>query len=112
MSIAALAIIIHNSIVNGFNLFDFVPQVYLYALLISVFATIIPSYLIVEGIRIVGASNSSIIGSVGPISTIILAIIFLGEKISLVQGLGSIIVIVGVILVIVNKEPPAPSKSI
>ena len=112
MSIAALAIIIHNSIVNGFNLFDFVPQVYLYALLISVFATIIPSFLIVEGIRIVGASNSSIIGSVGPISTIILAIIFLGEKISLVQGLGSIIVIVGVILVIVNKEPPAPSKSI
>ncbi len=104
MSIAAFAIIIHNSIVNGFNLMEFVPQVYVYALMISIFSTIIPSYLIVEGIRRVGASNSSIIGSIGPISTIILAIVFLDEKISLIQGLGSVVVIIGVILVIVNKE--------
>lgn len=111
MSIAAFAIIIHNCIVNGFNLFDFVPQVYVYALMISVISTIIPSYLIVEGIRRVGASNSSIIGSIGPISTIILAIIFLDEKISLIQGLGSLVVILGVILVIVYKEPSSDSVS-
>ncbi len=104
MSIAALAIIIHNSIVNGFNLFDFLPQVYFYALLISVIGTIIPSYLIVEGIRRIGANNSSIIGSIGPVSTITLAIIFLDEKISLIQGVGSLIVIVGVLVIMVSKQ--------
>ena len=105
MAIAGLAIILHNSLINGFNLFDFVPGVYIYAFLISIIGTVIPSYLIVEGIRRIGANNSSIIGSIGPISTIILAIIFLGEKISLIQGLGSVIVIVGVVLVILSKDP-------
>lgn len=109
MSIAALAIIVHNSLVNGFNLFDFEYEVYFYALLISILSTVIPSYLIVEGIRRIGANNSSIIGSVGPISTIILAIIFLGEEISLIQGLGSVIVIVGVVLVILSKDPKKSS---
>lgn len=109
MSIAALAIILHNSLVNGFNLFDFESGVYFYALLISIISTVIPSYLIVEGIRRIGPNNSSIIGSIGPISTITLAVIFLGEEISLVQGLGSVIVIVGVVLVILSKEPKPSS---
>lgn len=109
MTIAAMAIIFHNSLVNGFNLFDFELGVYFYALLISIISTVIPSYLIVEGIRRIGANNSSIIGSIGPISTITLAIIFLGEEISLIQGLGSAIVIVGVVLVILSKEPKPSS---
>ncbi len=109
MSIAALAIILHNSLVNGFNLFDFESVVYFYALLISIISTVIPSYLIVEGIRRIGPNNSSIIGSIGPISTITLAVIFLGEEISLVQALGSVIVIVGVVLVILSKEPKPSS---
>ncbi len=104
MTVAAIAILVHNYILNGFNLMDFSYEVYFYAFLISIFSTVLPSYLIVEGIRIIGANNSSIIGSVGPISTILLAVIFLGEKISLIQGLGSIIVIAGVIVILLSKD--------
>jgi len=43
MTIAGVAIIIHNSIYHGFNLFEFEAPVYWYALSISVFCTVIPS---------------------------------------------------------------------
>lgn len=104
MLTASLAIIIHNYFVHGFNLFSFSSEVYMYAIIISLFATVIPSYLIVEGIRIIGANNSSIIGSIGPVSTIILAIILLGEKIYLTQAIGSLIVIIGVMTILLYKK--------
>jgi len=104
MAIAAIAIITHNHVIHGFNLLSFEREVYGYALLISILATVIPSYLIVEGIRIIGANNSSIIGSIGPVSTIIMAVILLGEQISLMQGIGSIIVILGVLLILYSKS--------
>ena len=111
MTIAALAIIIHNTIFHGFNLFDFTPPVYLYALAISIISTVIPSYLIVEGIRIVGANHSSILGFVGPVSTIILAIVILGEQISAVQAVGSMVVFGAVVFTVIQKDNPAQSSS-
>jgi len=104
MTVAAVAIIIHNSIFHGFNLLDFETPVYLYALTISIFCTVIPSYLIVEGIRLVGANHSSILGFVGPVSTIILAIIILGERISTMQGIGSLFVFAAVIFIMLQKN--------
>lgn len=104
MCIAATAIIIHNALVNGFNLFDFHIEIYLYALLIATVSTVIPSFMIVEGIRIIGANNSSIIGSIGPISTIIMASILLDEQIGIIQWMGTIIVICGVVFLILSRK--------
>lgn len=104
MVIAATAIIIHNALVNGFNLFDFQIEIYLYALLIATVSTVIPSFMIVEGIRIIGANNSSIIGSIGPISTIIMASILLDEQIGIIQWMGTIIVICGVVFLILSRK--------
>jgi drug/metabolite transporter (DMT)-like permease len=46
----------------------------------------------------------AIIGSIGPISTIILATIFLGEIITVFQLIGTAIVISGVMLVFLSKK--------
>jgi drug/metabolite transporter (DMT)-like permease len=62
-------------------------------------ATVIPIFLIVEGIRIVGAGNSGIIGFTGPVSTILLAYIFLNEKITGLQLLGTAVVLAGIFLI-------------
>ncbi len=103
MCIAATAIIIHNALTNGFNLFDFPTEIYWIALVISTLSTVIPSFMIVEGIRILGANSSSIIGTIGPISTIILASIFLGEQINSTQWIGTFIVIGGVLYLMMAK---------
>jgi len=113
MITACLVILIHNSILNGFNVFDFSIEVYLYAILLALFATVIPSFLIVEGIKIIGANNSSIIGTIGPVSTIILATLLLGEHLNATQLFGSAVVILGVLYLILyrnKKQKKAPSQ--
>ncbi|MEZ4952411.1 MAG: DMT family transporter [Saprospiraceae bacterium] len=103
MMIASFAILVHNSFVNGWNLFDFEAPVYLYGLLMGILSTVIPSFMIVEGIRIVGAKNSSIIGTIGPIATIVLASIILGETVSALQWAGTLVVIGGILFLMVKK---------
>ena len=44
-----------------------------------------------------GASNFAIVGSIGPISTIILANIFLDERMTILQLVGTGIVIAGIV---------------
>lgn len=103
MSAAGVAVLIHHAIVNQLALFDFVPEVYYYGIAMALISTVIPSFMIAEGIRIIGATNASIIGSVGPISTIILAYIFLGERLGWWQWGGTMLVIVGVLLISLQK---------
>lgn len=47
----------------------------------------------------IGSNNVSIVTSIGPVSTIIQAHFFLGEKILAAQIFGTILVIAGVILI-------------
>ena len=74
----------------------------------AVIATVLPSFLVSAGIKRIGAANASIVGSVGPISTIILAYIFLGERLGQLQLLGTVVVIGGVLLISLQKKRPAP----
>jgi drug/metabolite transporter (DMT)-like permease len=84
---------------NGMNIFNFSTEVYQLTFWLVVIATVIPTFMIVEGIRLVGASNSSIIGFVGPVATIGLGHYFLSEQITGLQLLGTAIVLAGVSLV-------------
>ncbi len=104
MIIACFAVIGHNLWMNDTDYFAFNSKVYVYALLIATIATVIPSFMIVEGIKRLGAGNSAILGSLGPISTMIMATFLLGESISLLQWIGSFIVVGGVVMVLISKE--------
>jgi drug/metabolite transporter (DMT)-like permease len=112
MCIACFSIIIHNALENGFNLFDFRWEIYGYAFLTATIGTVIPSYMIVAGIKIIGANRSSIIGTIGPISTIILATIFLNESIGMTQLIGTLIVIGGVLFLILSKSEIEKGKNL
>ena len=99
MLAATVPVLIQSGIYNGMDIFHFPKQVYVLSVWLAIIATIIPIFLIVEGIRLVGASNSSIIGFVGPVSTIVMGYIFLDETISPIQLLGTSIVLLGVFLI-------------
>jgi drug/metabolite transporter (DMT)-like permease len=104
MSISAMAIFIHFALINEGGIFSFNKEIYILSFLMAVFATVIPSFMISEGIRIIGSDNASIISSIGPISTIILAYFFLKETISFIQVAGTIFVLGGVLLISLKKE--------
>ncbi len=105
MIVSCTSVIIHYLIKGGdAEVFHLHPQVYLLGAAMAIFSTIIPSFLLSEAIKRIGASNVAIIGSLGPVSTIILAAIFLGEKVSLYQIIGTCIVISGILLIMLSKS--------
>ena len=65
----------------------------------AVFSTVIPSYLVTASINRIGSGNVAIVGSVGPVSTIILANIFLSEGITLWQIAGTVLILIGVLII-------------
>lgn len=104
MLVSCGAIIIHYLITSDLNLLNYPIEVYIYSFMMAVIATVIPSFLINEGIRRMGAPNVSIVGSLGPASTIILAMIFLGESLTLVQFGGATIIVMGVVIIAQTKK--------
>lgn len=104
MIVSSICVIIHYLITDRGNIFDYSYQVYLLSILMAIVSTIIPSFLVSLAIKKLGANNFSIIGSIGPVSTIILAYIFLGEQLSVLQMIGAVIVILGVSYISLNKR--------
>jgi drug/metabolite transporter (DMT)-like permease len=74
-------------------------EIYWIGLALAVFSTVLPIYFTSEGIKRLGSSRLSIVASVGPVFTLWLGYLFLGESISAVQLVGTGLVLGGVLLV-------------
>lgn len=99
MSIASIAVLIHFLISTDLHSLHLDNDVYFYGAAMAIFCTVLPSFLISYGIKLIGAGKAAIIGSVGPVSTLIMAYVFLGERITFVQLMGTTFVLAGVIIV-------------
>ena len=76
------------------------PQsIQLLALAMAFFCTVLPTWMIAESIRRIGASTSSLVGSLGPMFTIGFGALLLDEPINLLQMIGVVLVLAGVMLV-------------
>lgn len=104
MTFACLAVLTHFFITSDKSMLNLDPQVYIYSISMALIGTVIPSYLVTEGIKRVGSDNAAIIGSVGPVSTIIQANIFLHEPVIAVQIAGTILILVGVFIISQGKS--------
>lgn len=104
MTISCIVTILHYVVTHEFLLPDFPEQVYGLALLLAIVSTVIPAFLMNAGIRRVGASSASIMSSIGPISTLILAYFLLDETINSIQLIGTALVVMGVYLVGRSKQ--------
>lgn len=70
-----------------------------YGIALAVVATVLPSFMMSVGMKKIGSNNVAIITSIGPVSTILQAHFFLGESIIAEQIVGTILVIIGVLLI-------------
>lgn len=73
-------------------------EVYGLALAMAVFSTVGPVWLVSEAIRRLGAGPVSLTGTLGPVVTLFLGWLLLGERIGLAQMAGMAMVIAGVAL--------------
>ncbi len=99
MSFAALAVVLHFFLSNENSLLSLDRDVYVYSFLMAIISTVIPSYLVANGIKRVGSGNAAIIGSVGPVSTIVQAYFFLQEPIHFMQLMGTGLILVGILMI-------------
>ena len=102
--VAASSVLIHHGLLYKWRLFHFDAAVYQLAFAMALLSTVLPAFLVSEGIQRIGASNAAIAGSVGPISTIVLAYIFLDERLGPWQWTGTLLVIGGVLVITLGKR--------
>ena len=96
MIVSTLCIVVHYGFLGNWQLWNFPLIVYVYGLLMALFATLIPSFMVSASINRLGASSFAILGSLGPVSTTLLAYIFLDERLTIIQIGGMLVVITGV----------------
>jgi drug/metabolite transporter (DMT)-like permease len=84
-------------------------ELYGVILILAVAATVLPVWLMAEGLRHIGANRVSLIACVGPVATMAFATVFLGESISLSQLAGAILVLTGV--VVISWKVPTASNT-
>jgi drug/metabolite transporter (DMT)-like permease len=99
MLAATVGILSHNILANNIAQLNTGNGLWWYGLLLAIFATVIPSFLIANGMKRIGSNNVAIISSIGPVSTILQAHFILGEPMLLAQIAGTLLVIAGVLLI-------------
>ncbi|GAB5404176.1 MAG: DMT family transporter [Aureliella sp.] len=84
---------------NAREILQLSPSVYAYAIVLAIGCTVIPSFMINEAIMRIGATRTTVIGSVGPVLTLLLAVLILREPTSVLHWLGMLLALIGVSLV-------------
>jgi drug/metabolite transporter (DMT)-like permease len=109
MIVSCMAVLVHYFIIHGIHIFSFPYQVYLIGIGVAVISTVFPSFLMTKGIALIGSSNMAIIASVGPIATIFLSNFILKEKISALHITGTVLVLIGVMILSLNGNKKSNS---
>lgn len=90
---------------------DLSPRIYILGATIAFFSTILPSFFINIAIGRIGAQKVAILGMVGPLATIVAAIVVLGEPFGVWDAVGTVITIAGIALYMWLEKRPHPNKA-
>lgn len=99
MLASTLFVLAHFAIARPLSALDVPPSIHGLSLAMALFATVVPTWLVAEAIRRLGANGTSLVGSLGPVFTIGLGAVLLGEAIQAIQIAGAALVLGGVALV-------------
>ncbi len=81
-------------------------KVYWMCIAMAVVSTVMPIWLMAEGIKRIGANQVAMISAIGPVLTIFFGWLILHETITAVQMIGAALVLGGVLLVSLKVEAP------
>jgi drug/metabolite transporter (DMT)-like permease len=104
MSVACVVTLLHFLAIKPVEQLMPSTEILGLALALALISTVAPAFLMSAGIRRIGASNAAIIGTVGPVSTLILAYLVLDESLGPIEIIGSLMVLAGVVTVSLNKQ--------
>jgi drug/metabolite transporter (DMT)-like permease len=104
MVVASTASLLQFVVMRPLSALELPVRVYELSIAMAIFSTVLPVFLLSFAIRRIGSGSASLIGSIGPVSTIYMAYVFLNEHISLLQIAGSILVLAGVLVISLSSK--------
>ena len=104
MSAAAFGMAVHYQIFAGWERVDLSVTAWWTLAALVVFSTVLPLFLMAEGVRRVVASKASLISTLGPPATAVMAQEFTGEILAPAQWLGIALVLIGVMALEVRRQ--------
>ncbi len=114
MLVASAATILQFACTHPIATIQQSARIYALSIAMALFSTVLPVFMLSAGIRLIGSGQVALIGSVGPVSTLAMAHLFLGETISGLQCFGSLLVLAGVLLISIKsarKDSECKSKT-
>ena len=103
--VSTIAIALHFFAVHSpAQLLAQTPRVYWLSGWMAIVSTVLPIIMMAEGMRRIGSSNAAMISSIGPIATIFMGAIFLGEPVTVLQLVGALLVLAGVIVIGLKRQ--------
>jgi drug/metabolite transporter (DMT)-like permease len=104
MSAAAVVLALHFTLFRSFSeIAALGAHEWLLLGILAIFCVFVPGLLQAEGVRRVGAQRGSIGSTIGPVTTIVLAALFLGERLTFWQLLGSAMIVGSVLVLSIGK---------
>jgi drug/metabolite transporter (DMT)-like permease len=91
-------------VVNGVDALAQPGKVYWLCIAMALISTVMPIWLMAEGIKRIGANQVAMIAAIGPVLTIFFGWLILNEAITPVQITGAALVLAGVLLVSLKTE--------
>ena len=107
---ASFFVIAHFMATHGPSRLAVAQEVYVLALIMALFSTVLPLWLIAEGLKRIGANQVALLSCIGPLSTMVFGQLFLGEHITLIQLTGAGLVLSGVLIISLKPQSAAAAK--
>ena len=104
LTVACIACLVQFAVTHSVGELNLSFRVYGLGVAMAVFSTVLPAFLLAAAMRRIGSMHTSMIGSIGPVSTIFLAYVFLGEQVSPMQIMGSMLVLAGVLMISLKSQ--------
>ena len=98
MSSAGIGLLTHFTIMRPLSDLVVPGEIMFLALAIAIFSTVLPSYLINYALGRIGAGTTAMAGNCGPLFTIVMSAMLLGEPFGWLEATGTALVIAGMVL--------------
>jgi len=98
MCVSSAFVLVSYAVFFDFGVLVITQEAWLWLVLLAIFSTVIPSFMISEAIARIGPAQTGIVGTMGPLLTLFLAVIILNEPFSINHVWGIILVMSGVLL--------------
>lgn len=110
MLISSLFVVTHYAVMYDWQDLLLSSEILWLIFLLAIFSTVIPSFMISEAIARIGPAQTGVVGTLGPIVTIILAVVILNEPFSGFHLAGFSLVILGVGILTLPKKTESNSS--